>query len=113
MHDPADAVDVGVGLRVDEARVAVARVATDAFGIEGVGAVALEAKRDGKGVVAQLFDVVVDRLHAGFARKRREWVGFGVEGFGGVGAGKVVVEVAVGGEELLGAGVVGLKVGVG
>ncbi len=36
-----------------------------------------------------------------------------MEGFGGVWAGEVVVEVAVGGEELFGTGVVGLEVGVG
>ena len=37
MHDLADAVDVGVGFGVDEAGVAVAGVAADAFGFDGVG----------------------------------------------------------------------------
>ncbi len=37
MHDLADAIDVGVGFGVNEAWIAVAGVAADAFGIENVG----------------------------------------------------------------------------
>ena len=36
-----------------------------------------------------------------------------MEGFGGVGAGQVVIEIAVGGEEFFGTAVVGLEIGVG
>jgi len=50
VHDLADAVDVGVGLGVDEAGVAVAGVAADALGGEGVGLVALKAEGNGEGV---------------------------------------------------------------
>jgi len=64
-------------------------------------------------VVAEFFDVVVNRLHARFVGKRREWVGFGVEGLGGVGAGEVVVEVAVCGEESFRATIVRLEVSIG
>ncbi len=112
MHDLADAVDVGVRFGVDEAGIAVTGVAADAFGFDGVGDVALEAEGTGKRMIAEL-DVVVDGLHAGFAGERGKRVGLGVEGFGGVETGEVIVEVAVGGEELFGAGVVGLEVGVG
>jgi len=43
VHDLADAVDVGVGFRVDEAGVSVAGIAADALAGCGVGFVELEA----------------------------------------------------------------------
>ena len=87
MHNLANTVDVGVGFGVDEAGVAVAAVAANAFGFEGVGGVALETEGYRKGVVTEFFDVVVDGLHARLVGERGEWVGFGVEGFRGVRAG--------------------------
>src|ERR1700722_8548217 len=112
MHYLADAVDVGVRFGVDQAWVAVAGVAANAFGFDEVGGVTLETERDGKGVVAELLDVVVNGLHARLAGERGERVGFGVDGFGGIGAGEVVVEMAMCGEELFGAAVIGFEVGV-
>ena len=73
----------------------------------------LRPRGTGKGWIAELFDVVVDGLHSRLAGEGGERVGFGVEGFGGVEAGEVVVEMAVGGEELFGTAVVGFEVGVG
>jgi hypothetical protein len=113
MHDLANAIDVGVRFGVDEAGVAVAGVATDAFGFEGVDGVTFEAERNGEGMVAEFFYIIVNRLHARFAGERREGIRLGVEGFGGVGAGQVVIEIAVGGEEFFGTAVVGLEIGVG
>ena len=87
---------------------------------DGVGVVALEAERDGEGVDAEFADVGFDRGHAGFAGEGGVGVGLGVEGLGGVvGAGEASgnggrgAEIAVDVEELFGAGVVGLHVGVG
>ena len=84
VHDLPDAVDVGIRLGVDEARIAIAGVTADALGIEGVGSVAFEADRNWKGVVPKFLVVVVDGLHARFVGERGEGVGFGVEGLGGV-----------------------------
>jgi hypothetical protein len=78
----------------------------------GSAVLRLEAEGYREGVIAEFFDVVVNGLHARFAGKRGEWVGFGVEGFGGIRTGQVIVEVAVGGEELFGTGVIGFEVGV-
>ena len=120
MQDLANAVDVGVGFGVDEARVAVAGVAADAFAGDGVEGVALEAEGDGEGVDAELADVGFDGGHAGFAGEGGVGIGLGVEGLGGiVGAGEASgdcgrgAEIAVDVEEFFGAGVEGLHVGVG
>jgi hypothetical protein len=113
MHDLTYAVDVGVGFGVDETGITIASIATDAFGFEGVSGVALEAERNGEGTIAELFDVVVDGLHARFAGERGEWIRLGVEGLSRIGAAEIIVEIAVGGEELFGTCVVGLEVGVG
>ena len=113
MHDLTDAIDVRVGFGVDETGVAIAGVATDALGFQGVGGIALETQGHGEGVVAKFFYVVVDGLHAGFAGERGEWVGLGVEGLRRVGTAEIIVEVAVSGEEFFGACVVGLEVGIG
>ena len=94
---------------MDQAGIAVAGVAADAFGFKGVGGVSFEAKGNGEGMVAEFFYVVVDGLHARFARERGEWVGLGVEGLGGIRAAEVVVEITVGGEEFFGARVIGSK----
>ena len=120
IHNLANAVDVGVGLRVDEARVAVAGIAADALAGDWVEGVALEAERDGEGMDAELADVGFDLGHAGFAGEGGVGVGLGVEGLGGiVGTAEASgnwgrgAEVAVDVEEFFGAGVVRLHVGIG
>lgn len=50
VHDLPDAVDVGIGLGVNEAGIAVAGIAANAFRGEGTGFVAFESKRNRKGV---------------------------------------------------------------
>jgi len=86
MHD-LDAIDVGVRFGVDEAGVAVAGVATDAFGFEGVGGVAFEAERNGEGVVAEFFYIIVDRRMRGSLGSAGK--GYGLEWKGSVGSGLV------------------------
>jgi hypothetical protein len=120
IHDLANAVDVGVGFGVDEAWVAVAGVATNTLADGGVLLVALEAEGDGEGVDAEFADVGFDLGHAGFVGEGGVGVALGVEGLGGiVGAAKATgdggfgAEVAVDVEEVFGAGVEGLHVGVG
>jgi hypothetical protein len=120
MHDLANAVDVGVGFSVDEAGVAVAGVAADAPGGDGIGGVALEAEGNGEGADAEVADGGFDIGHAGFVGEGRVGVGLGVEGLGGVVAAGVAAgnrgcgaEIAVDVEELFGVGVEGLHVGVG
>ncbi len=115
-----DAVDVGVGFGVDEAGIAVAGVAADALGGEGVGFVALEAKRDGEGVYTELADAGFDFSHARFVFKGGIGIVLGVEGLGGIEAGAKAsgdggcgAEIAVDVEKLLGLGIEGLEIGVG
>jgi hypothetical protein len=84
MHDLADAVDVGVGFGVDETGIAVAGVAAHALRGKRVGFVALEAERNGKGVDAELADVVFDALHARLVGEGRIGIGLGMEGLGGI-----------------------------
>jgi len=120
IHDLADAVDVGVGLGVYEARIAVAGVAANALAGDRVERVALEAQGNGEGIYAELAHVGFDLGHAGFAGEGGIGIALGVEGLGWVeGAGKAPgnvgfgAEVAVDVKEFLGAGVVRLHVGVG
>jgi hypothetical protein len=98
---------------VDQTGIAVAGVAANAFGFEGVSRVALEAQRYGKRVVAEPFYIVINGLHARFAGERRKGIGFGVEWLGRVGTAEILVEVAVSGEEFFGARVIRLEVDVG
>ncbi len=120
MHDLADAVDVGVGFGVDETGVAVAGVAADALGFDGIVGVALETKWNGEGVDAEVFDGRFDLGHARLVGEGSVRIGLGVEGLGGVEGGSVAAgdggrgaEVAVDVKELFGAGVEGLHVRVG
>src|ERR1700733_11506157 len=55
----------------------------------------------------------MNSLHSRLAGERGERVGFGVEGFGWVKAGEVVVEMTVGCEELFCTAIVGFEVGIG
>ena len=119
MHDLADAVDVGVGLGVDEAGIAVAGVAADALGLVGIGFVAFEAERDGEGVDAEFADVGLDGLHARLIREGGVRVLGGVEGLSGIeggaeaaGDGGRGAEIAVDVEEGFGLAVVRLEIGV-
>ena len=66
MHDLPDAVDIRIGFGVDQAWVAIAGIAADAFRGERVGLIALEAERNGKGVDAELANSFLDRLHPRF-----------------------------------------------
>ena len=111
-----DAVDVGVRLGVDEAGVAVAGVAANAFACFGVRFISFQAERDGEGVDAELADVRLDGGHAGFVGQGRVGVGFGVEGLSGVEAAAVAAgdggcgaKVAVDVEEFVGLGVEGSR----
>ena len=72
VKDLPNAIDVRIRLGVDEAGIAIAGVATDAFGCERVGLIALEPERHGKGVDAKLAHIVFDRLHAGLVREARD-----------------------------------------
>src|ERR1700722_12931431 len=106
MHDLTDAVNVGVGFCVNKARIAVACVAADALRCDRIRGVSLQTKWDGKWMVAEFPDVVLNLLHAGLVGQCWKRIGFGVKWLGEVRAAEVFVEITVGTEELLSTAVV-------
>ena len=103
-----DAADLGIGLRLHQTGMAVAGGAADAAAAAAVLFVQHDAHGHVERPVPERHQAVVQGLDARFMAHRRVPVGSARPGLGGV-----LAAVAVHVIELLGAGVVGLEVGVG
>ena len=101
----SDRDDLGIRLGVDEARETIAGRAADARAESGVPLVEQDAAGCMGRVQSKLCQVIVELLDAGFIRHRWEGVG-GAPGW----VGRIVAPVPVHLVQLLGLGVVGLKV---
>ena len=97
--------DLGVGLGVHQARVAVAPGAADAGAAAPVGLVEHDPDRSGEGMVAARLEGVADLLQAGLVADRRPRIGLGP-----VALGRVLIPGAVHLVEPLGLGVPRLEV---
>ena len=120
MHDLPDAVDVGIGLGVNEAGIAVAGITADAFRGKGIGFVAFKSKGNRECVDTQLANVIFDGLHARLVGEC--WIGIfpGMKWLGGIEGGAVSAghwgrgaKVSVDLEEFFSARVVRLHIGIG
>jgi hypothetical protein len=67
VKDLPNAIDIGIGLSMNETWITIACITSNAFGSEWVGFVTLEAKRDRESIDAEFTNILLDGSHTGLA----------------------------------------------